>query len=365
MAYMRGRSIRDAYEECFSGTDAREVTVHRVVNIIDRRSPAPREFDRGFNDDPWYDDSRNYQDAREYYEEGWYPPSDRRYFDDSPHFRRNSSPSRNEGSYSQSCYNRRDLRHQLVSRNRGRAGHNYRSRGRGSGPPQNSVPGRKAKPLHSHPTGPPAIKRGRSPGNREAQPPVRSGSNTRSRSFSPDREKGHNHQQAQKKHKPNVPANHTASSSVEGSPHSSGSSKEKTPASVAETEEVVDASMEPKLTPEEDFKARRLEAIKAKALEIETHYRQDCETFRTVVKMLVAKEPSLNNLLQAPLDENLLEIKQRCLDDLRHFVKELDEIIAKGGNKPNHNSPHTSPVTHAQTEEDFPQLCSTDPTSTD
>lgn len=28
------------------------------------------------------------------------------------------------------------------------------------------------------------------------------------------------------------------------------------------------ASMEPKLTPEEDFKARRLEAIKAKALEI-------------------------------------------------------------------------------------------------
>lgn len=57
------------------------------------------------------------------------------------------------------------------------------------------------------------------------------------------------------------------------------------------------------------------------------HYRQDCETFRTVVKMLVAKEPSLDNVLQAPLDENLLEMKHRCLDSLRHFVKELDEVL--------------------------------------
>jgi len=46
--------------------------------------------------------------------------------------------------------------------------------------------------------------------------------------------------------------------------------QEKTPASAEETEEVVAASMEPKLTPEQDFKARRSEAIKAKALEIET-----------------------------------------------------------------------------------------------
>lgn len=55
-------------------------------------------------------------------------------------------------------------------------------------------------------------------------------------------------------------------------------------------------------------------------------YTQDCETFRTVVKMLVAKEPRLDSLLQAPLDENLMEIKQRCLDDLRRFVKEQDEV---------------------------------------
>lgn len=43
--------------------------------------------------------------------------------------------------------------------------------------------------------------------------------------------------------------------------------------------------------------------------------------------MLVAKEPSLDNLLQGPLDENLLETKQRCLDALRNFVKELDEVL--------------------------------------
>lgn len=84
--------------------------------------------------------------------------------------------------------------------------------------------------------------------------------------------------------------------------------------------------MEPKLTPEEDFKARRSEAIRAKALEIEKHYRQDCETFRTVVKMLVAKEPSLDNLLEASLDKNLMELQQRCLDALRSFIMELDKI---------------------------------------
>lgn len=43
--------------------------------------------------------------------------------------------------------------------------------------------------------------------------------------------------------------------------------------------------------------------------------------------MLVEKEPSLDKMLQAPLDKNLLEIKQRCLDALRNFVKELDEVI--------------------------------------
>lgn len=44
--------------------------------------------------------------------------------------------------------------------------------------------------------------------------------------------------------------------------------------------------------------------------------------------MLVAKEPRLDELLlQASLDQNLLEIRQRCLDDLRSFIKELDQVV--------------------------------------
>lgn len=68
------------------------------------------------------------------------------------------------------------------------------------------------------------------------------------------------------------------------------------------------------------------------------HYRQDCETFRTVVKMLVSKEPSLDNLLQAPLDKNLSEMKQRCLDSLKHFVKELDEVLEQPDTSPEETS---------------------------
>lgn len=315
--------------------------VHRVVNIVERRSNQPRsgqEYDRGFINDQWHGGPRNYQDSRECQDEGNYPQGDRRYFEEKPNFggnlRRNSSPPRNEGHYSQQSYGRDDLRHQLDSRNNSRPGSYFRGRGRGFGPPRRPPPDRKAKDDHEdyRKSPPVVITRDRSPlstGRREVQPPApgRSGSNTSSKSFSPEKEKGFTHQQAQQRQKPNVLTSNTPSSSAEGSPHSSGSSKEKTPASLAESEEVAAVSVEPKPTPEDDIKARRLEAIKAKALEIEKHYRQDCETFRTVVKMLVAKEPSLDNLLQAPLDENLSEIKQRCLDDLRHFVKELDEVL--------------------------------------
>lgn len=77
----------------------------------------------------------------------------------------------------------------------------------------------------------------------------------------------------------------------------------------------------------DDFQERRAQAIAAKAREIEKVYRQDCETFGMVVKMLVAKEPSLEKHLQSPLKENLIEIRERCLEDLRHFIAELDEVV--------------------------------------
>ncbi|CAJ1056284.1 periphilin-1-like isoform X2 [Xyrichtys novacula] len=340
MSFRRGRhSIREAYEQHFQGgSDSREVTVHRVVNIVEKRNSVPRqgfEFDRGFDEDQWYDDSHMYGDDRDYNAEYNYLPNDRRYFDDNPNFgsfRRNSSPPRNDGPYPQQSYGRDDLRHQLGSRNNSRARPYFRNKGRGSGPPQRDDHGN----YRSSP--PSGTKRDRSPRRRgTVPPPVRSGSSSNSKSFSPDRDKNYT-----QRHKPSAPTssstlssnttsrNHSSnniSSSLEEESSHSPASTEKTPASAAETEEVVAASMEPEPTPDEDLKTRRLEAIKAKALEIETNYRQDCETFRTVVKMLVAKEPSLDNLLQAPLDKNLLEIKQRCLDSLKHFVKELDEVL--------------------------------------
>ncbi|XP_026221038.1 periphilin-1 [Anabas testudineus] len=339
MAYRYGRkSIRDVYEEQFPQADGREVTVHRVVNIVEKRSAMSRpglDYERGFHDEQCYGGARNYQDEREFHGEGNYPPNECRYYDENPNFgnfRRNSSSPPNDGPYCQPYYSRDDLRHQLGSRSNGRPGPYFRQRGGGPSFPK-SLTDRKTKEDRDYRiSSPVVVTRDRSPVRREAQPPAlgRSGSNTSSRNFSPDRDKGYTYQQAQQRHKSNLPTSYTPSSSVEASPHSSGSSKEKTPASVAESEEVAAANMEPKPTPEEpDLKTRRLEAIRAKALEIEKHYRQDCETFRTVVKMLVAKEPSLENLLEAPLDKNLMEIKDRCLDALKHFVKELDDVIVQ------------------------------------
>uniref|UniRef100_A0A096MF31 Periphilin 1 n=1 Tax=Poecilia formosa TaxID=48698 RepID=A0A096MF31_POEFO len=359
-AYQHGRkSIREAYEERFAPTDAREVIVHRVVNIIDKRNPIPHpglEFDRGYEDQR-YLGPRSYQSGRGYHSEDGYPPDDSQYYDENPNYgsyRRNSSPHRNEASYPQQSYSRDDLRHQHSAkrpdfRNRSR-GHNLRKRGRGSGPPprtmqlgsdetKNDVLNLRCKEDYEDYRSSKSlvITRERSPGRREGHPPVRSGSST-NRSSSPDRDKGYTYQQKLGKRIPSVywgglswDAQHLRGppqlDSAEGSPHRSLSAKEKPSASAAETEEVAAASAEPKLTPEEDLKARRSEAIKAKVAEIEKNYRQDCETFRTVVKMLVDKEPSLDGLLQAPLDKNLLEIRQHCLDAIKSFVVELDEIL--------------------------------------
>lgn len=289
----------------------------RQVSIVDNRSVGPRpglKYDRGFHEDQWYRGPRGYQDSREYYAE------DHEYYEDDfnyDNFERNSSPPRNEEQH----YSRDDLRYQLDSRSNGRPGHYFHSRGRWARPPRRKGVDKKGRGFQDDCA---PVARHRSPVRREAPTPACSGSHSRSRSFSPDKAKGSKAHQP--KNKPNALVSSTPSSSVEGSPHNTRSSKEKT-ASVVETQEVLTASMEPKPTPEDDSKAGRLEAIKSKALEIEKHYRQDCETFRTVVKMLVAKEPSLDNLLQAPLDENLMEMKQHCLDALRHFVKELDEVL--------------------------------------
>ncbi|KAI5621917.1 hypothetical protein C0J50_18301 [Silurus asotus] len=70
--------------------------------------------------------------------------------------------------------------------------------------------------------------------------------------------------------------------------------------------------------------AARSRAIQKKREEIEEVYRQDCDTFGVVVKMLVAKDPSLERSIQSSLRENLREIGLRCVDAMERFINEYD-----------------------------------------
>ncbi|EOB02634.1 Periphilin-1, partial [Anas platyrhynchos] len=64
----------------------------------------------------------------------------------------------------------------------------------------------------------------------------------------------------------------------------------------------------------------RSKAIATKTKEIEQVYRQDCETFGMVVKMLIDKDPSLEKSIQFALRQNLHEIGERCIEELKHFI---------------------------------------------
>ncbi|XP_019738563.1 periphilin-1 isoform X2 [Hippocampus comes] len=160
------------------------------------------------------------------------------------------------------------------------------------------------------------------PPPRDRSPHSRSGSSVSSRSYSPDRSKSLPFPSQQGKDK--IPG-----LSREGSPSSATSNKEESNAGEAEKEEPPPAAVveESHKITADDYKEKRSLAIAAKAREIEKVYRQDCETFGTVVKMLVAKDPDLEKQLQVPLRENLGEIRERCLEDLKHFINELDEAI--------------------------------------
>ncbi|XP_020655115.3 periphilin-1 isoform X15 [Pogona vitticeps] len=75
---------------------------------------------------------------------------------------------------------------------------------------------------------------------------------------------------------------------------------------------------------EEAQHVTRTKAIAAKTKEIEQVYRQDCETFGAVVKMLIEKDPSLEKPIQFSLRQNLHEIGERCIEELKHFIAEYD-----------------------------------------
>ncbi|XP_034144168.1 serine/arginine repetitive matrix protein 1 isoform X2 [Esox lucius] len=171
---------------------------------------------------------------------------------------------------------------------------------------------------------------------------MHSGLNTSRRSYSSDRDQNSfSYQQSQQRkyneelvtlsREPDASLLLGHGVSLDGSPHSCTATKEEcTPAPSLSTgpDEMVTVK-EPEQAEDSNFKTRRSQAIAAKALEIEKLYKQDCETFGTVVKMLVVKEPSLEKLLQNPLKDNLIEIRERCLNDLRHFIIELDQVTNK------------------------------------
>ncbi|XP_072257570.1 periphilin-1 isoform X2 [Pyxicephalus adspersus] len=70
--------------------------------------------------------------------------------------------------------------------------------------------------------------------------------------------------------------------------------------------------------------SNRSKAIAAKTKEIEEVYRQDCETFGMVVKMLIDKDPSLEKQVQFSLQQNLSEIGERCIEELKFYIAEYD-----------------------------------------
>ncbi|XP_073429344.1 periphilin-1 isoform X2 [Dendrobates tinctorius] len=206
-----------------------------------------------------------------------------------------------------------------------------------------------------------------SPVTRKDSPHSRSGSSVSSRSYSPERGKTfHSHQHKSKER----PATHAVRSSKDASPSSSvgippAKSVELDKSSrLAEipfieaaskwafekgsesnlpdaTEEIVKAGSSSALYVDQtaDMEAgisgnselcemsplgSRSKVIAAKTKEIEEVYRQDCETFGMVVKMLIEKDPSLEKQIQFALRQNLSEIGDRCIEELKAYIAEYD-----------------------------------------
>ncbi|XP_041637054.1 periphilin-1 isoform X2 [Cheilinus undulatus] len=371
MTYRRDRTLREVYDERF---------------LTERPGPYPRAGERRA---PFGRPEEDYGRVVYEYEGGprFYPNGggqrgyheERGYHGDSLHFsadRRAGPPSRREDYPYRAPREDPHTGRPLEFGGRGPAPHSVRSQG--LFPAARSLPEsgedtlvqailnldrgeerdlfrRKAAPF------PPL--RERSPVRREVarSPHSRSGSSVSSRGYSPDRAKGlpfpsqqgvdgpdghagvpehlwgalfpqqsghdnivYEETYGQSKMTEKIPG-----LSREGSPHSATSVKEEVNPPEAEKEELLVPPVveESHKLSTDNFHERRALAIAAKAQEIEKVYRQDCETFGMVVKMLVAKDPNLEKQLQVPLRENLGEIRERCLEDLKHFISELDEAV--------------------------------------
>lgn len=357
MAFRRDRNLRDIYEERFP--PERGGPYPRGVPG-ERRPPFGRpeeEYGRGFD----YDGPRFYpngaprnfhgEEQRGYHGDGHHsfpndhrggPPAQRQ--EDFPYYRgprEEPHPGR-----------------QMDFRPGNRAGPPPNARVQGSYPPPRTLAtlgpeagddtlmqalmnldrGEERDAVRRKPPFPPV--RERSPARRDVPPSPhsRSGSSISSRSYSPERGKAHPFppQQGKRYEEPygpgrapdrERPPGPSVNASRDGSPHSSVSASKEDVVTVEGPSEELPTTVEEVASIIDNFQERKAQAIAAKAQEIEKVYRQDCETFGMVVKMLVAKEPSLEKNLQNPLKENLIEIRERCLEDLRQFIADLDEVV--------------------------------------
>nr|XP_045017764.1 periphilin-1-like [Jaculus jaculus] len=84
-------------------------------------------------------------------------------------------------------------------------------------------------------------------------------------------------------------------------------------------------------SPEHGQLTDRLKSIASKTREIEQAFQRDCETFGMVVQMLIEKQPSLEKTIQLALRQNLRELSEQCVQELRHFIEEYDASTRDGG----------------------------------
>nr|XP_033814444.1 periphilin-1 isoform X4 [Geotrypetes seraphini] len=163
-----------------------------------------------------------------------------------------------------------------------------------------------------------------SPVSRKDSPHSRSGSSISSRSYSPERSKAYSahHSQHNRSKEQSL---QSLKSSRDASPSSSTAMPSSKPGSSATLYGDQPEEHEAKY---ELFETSRLDSrsktIASKTKEIEEVYRQDCETFGMVVKMLIDKDPSLEKPIQFALRQNLNEIGERCIEELKHFITEYD-----------------------------------------
>ncbi|XP_069905787.1 periphilin-1 isoform X24 [Oryctolagus cuniculus] len=166
-----------------------------------------------------------------------------------------------------------------------------------------------------------------SPVGRKDSPHSRSGSSVSSRSYSPERSKTYSFHQSQ--HRSKERAVQSLKTSRDTSPSSSStvpSAKTLDKPSRLTEKELAEAASK--------WAAEKLEkADESNLPEISEYevYRQDCETFGMVVKMLIEKDPSLEKSIQFALRQNLHEIGERCVEELKHFIAEYDTSTQEFG----------------------------------